>query len=54
MDYAKQCRQISNSFYNMGLEKANIRDLSGAVDCLKKSIHFNKYNIEARNLLVLV
>ena len=54
MDYAKQCRQISNSFYNMGLEKANIRDLSGAVDCLKKSIHFNKYNIEARNLLGLV
>lgn len=54
MDYAKQCRLISNSFYNIGLEKANIRDLSGAADCLKKSIHFNKYHIEARNLLGLV
>mgnify|MGYP007049345264 CR=1 FL=1 len=43
MDYTKRCRQISNSFYNLGLEKAQIRDLSGAAECLKKSLHFNKY-----------
>ena len=41
MDYVKRNRQIANSFYNLGLEKANIRDLSGAVDWLKKSLHFD-------------
>ena len=54
MDYVKRNRQIANSFYNLGLEKANIRDLSGAVDCLKKSLHFDKYQMDARNLLGLI
>lgn len=54
MDYVKRNRQIANSFYNLGLEKANIRDLSGAVDCLKKSLHFDKYQTDARNLLGLI
>lgn len=54
MDYTKKCRQISNSFYNLGLEKAQIRDLSGAAECLKKSLHFNKYQTDARNLLGLI
>ena len=54
MDYTKRCRQISNSFYNLGLEKAQIRDLSGAAECLKKSLHFNKYQTDARNLLGLI
>ncbi len=30
-------RRISNAYYNMGLEKAQVRDLSGAVMVLKKS-----------------
>lgn len=54
MDYAKRNRQISNGYYNLGLEKAQMRDLSGAVYCLKKSLHFHKYNTQSRNLLGLV
>jgi len=41
-------------YYNEGLEKANVRDLSGAVTSLRQSLRFNKSNIEARNLLGLV
>lgn len=47
-------QRISNAYYNMGLEKARVRDLSGAVLVLKKSLEFNKYNTSARNLLGLV
>ena len=45
---------ISNSFYNKGLERAKVRDLSGAIQMLKKSLEINKENIDARNLLGLV
>lgn len=54
MDYGRRNQQIANSFYNLGLEKARIRDLSGAAQCLKKSLHFNKYQTDARNLLGLI
>lgn len=54
MDYARKIRRISNSYYNLGLEYAGIRDLSGAVEMLKKSLRFNKYNTDARNLLGLI
>ena len=54
MDYVKKNAQISNSFYNLGLEKAKIRDLTGAAEALKKSLHFNKYQTDARNLLGLI
>lgn len=47
-------RRLSNAYYNMGLEKAQVRDLSGAVFVLKKSLQYNKYNMNARNLLGLV
>lgn len=47
-------RRISNTYYNMGLEKAEVRDLSGAVAILKKSLQFNKRNTDARNLLGLI
>ena len=47
-------RRISNSYYNLGLQQASVRDLSGAVESLKNSLRFNKYNIDARNLLGLV
>ena len=33
MDYVKRNHQIANSYYNLGLEKAQIRDLSGAAAC---------------------
>jgi tetratricopeptide (TPR) repeat protein len=54
MDYVRKTRVIANSYYNMGLERARLRDLSGAAECLKKSLHFNKYMTDARNLLGLI
>ncbi len=47
-------RRLSNAYYNMGLEKAEVRDLSGAILVLKKSLEYNKNNKDARNLLGLV
>lgn len=44
----------SNYFYNQGLEKATVRDLTGAIACLRQSVKLNKNNIDARNLLGLV
>ena len=46
--------RISNMYYNNGLAKANVRDLSGAIQDLKYSLEIDKYNIPARNLLGLV
>lgn len=54
MDYERRIRMIANSYYNMGLEKARLRDLTGSADCLKKCLHFNKYMTDARNLLGLI
>lgn len=50
----KKAYYLSNVYYNQGLEKASIRDLSGAISCLQRSLTFNKHNIQARNLLGLV
>ncbi|MCQ2494269.1 MAG: tetratricopeptide repeat protein [Lachnospiraceae bacterium] len=50
----KKIMYASNHFYNEGLQKAQVRDLSGAAVSLRQSIKFNKNNIEARNLLGLV
>lgn len=50
----KKVYRISNLYYNRGLEKAKVRDLSGAVLMLKKSLEMNKRNTNARNLLGLV
>lgn len=50
----KKIMYISNRFYNEGLEKAAVRDLSGSVNSLRQCLKFNKNNIEARNLLGLV
>ena len=64
LDYCPRCGSniliqkkidfLSKYYYNQGLEKASIRDLSGAIDCLKQSLTYNKANIQARNLLGLV
>lgn len=63
-DYCSQCGvdvklyrkmlQLSNAYYNEGLEKAKVRDLSGAVVALRQSLKINKHNTNARNLLGLV
>ncbi len=50
----KKVDYLSKLFYNQGLEKASIRDLSGAIACLKQSLIYDKKNIRARNLLGLV
>ncbi len=50
----KRIMYISNRYYNDGLEKATVRDLTGAITSLRQSLKFNKDNIEARNLLGLV
>ena len=35
----KQAIVLSGLYYNQGLEKAQVRDLSGAIDMLRKRIH---------------
>ena len=54
MDYKQKLEYQSNYWYNDGLKKAQIRDLSGAIVSLKRSLQFNRENITARNLLGLV
>lgn len=44
----------SNGLYNEGLRRAQVRDLSGALVCLRESLSLNKKNTNARNLLGLV
>ncbi len=46
--------KMSNVYYNDGLEKARVRNLSGAIVSLQTSLRFYKYNIDARNLLGLI
>ena len=53
MEYTKKFLYLSNQWYNDGLKKANIRDLSGAILSLKKSLQYNRDNVAARNLLGL-
>ena len=50
----KKVDYLSKLYYNQGLEKASIRDLPGAISCLKQSLAYDKRNIRARNLLGLV
>lgn len=50
----KKIIYMSNRYYNDGLDKASVRDLSGAIVSLRQSLKFNKNNIDARNLLGLV
>ncbi len=52
--YERECRQISNRFYNIALDRALSRDLYGATILLKKALKFNSKNINARNLLGLI
>lgn len=50
----KKIMKIANMYYNDGLAKAKLRDLTGAITSLRQSLKFNKNNVEARNLLGLV
>ncbi len=50
----KKIIAASNRYYNIGLERAGVRDLSGAVESLRQCLKLNKNHAEARNLLGLV
>ena len=50
----KKIVYASNRYYNDGLLKAQARDLTGARESLKMSLHLYKENTNARNLLGLV
>lgn len=50
----KKSVMTSIAYYNLGLSKARVRDLSGAVESLKMSVAIDRHNILARNLLGLV
>ncbi len=54
VDIYKKLVYASNHHYNDGLDKANVRDLSGAAFSLTECLKLNKMHIEARNLLGLV
>ncbi len=50
----KRIMGTANLYYNDALERANVRDLSGAVENLRQCLKLNKNHVEARNLLGLV
>lgn len=50
----KKIMFAANRLYNEGLDKASVRDLSGAIECLRQCLKLNKDHIDARNLLGLV
>lgn len=54
MVYTDKVIQQSNHCYNDGLRRAQIRDLTGAIISLKRSLQYCRQNIAARNLLGLV
>ncbi len=54
MRYDVTLERIANCYYNLGLERARLRDLSGAAELLKKSLQYDKYQKDARNLLGLI
>lgn len=49
-----EAHKLSQSYYDEALKMAKVRNLSGAVAGLRKSLKFDKYNKDARNLLGLV
>ena len=46
--------RLGGRYYNEGLSKAKVRDLSGAAEALQRCLSIDKRNIPARNLLGLV
>ena len=40
----KKIMYMSNQYYNRGLEKAQVRDLTGAIEDLRQSLKLNKRN----------
>lgn len=53
-EYVNKALNTSKVYYNIGLDKARVRDMSGAEEALKTSLKYDRMNIDARNLLGLV
>lgn len=53
-EYIKKACNTADYYYNKGLARAQVRDLYGAKEELKKALSFNKYHVDARNLLGLL
>ena len=53
-DLLAKAFNTSNYYYNIGLDRACVRDLTGAIDALNLALKYNKQNINARNLLGLI
>ncbi len=53
MEYESRLIYQSNYWYNDGLKRAGIRDLTGAIASFKRSLQYNRSNLAARNLLGL-
>lgn len=53
-EYIYKTINTSNYYYNIGLDRAKVRDLSGAVEALKLALKYNKNHTDARNLLGLI
>ena len=54
MEFKTKLVRRSNFWYNEGLKRANMRDLTGASISLKRSLKYDHENVAARNLLGLV
>lgn len=50
----KKIIAASNRYYNIGLERAGVRNLSGAAESLRQCLKLNKNHVDARNLLGLI
>lgn len=54
MKSKEKIKNSSKYYYNLGLEKANANDLTGAAKNLKAALFYDKNDMNARNLLGLV
>lgn len=53
-EYVNKALNTSKIYYNIGLDKARVRDMTGAEEALKTSLKYDRMNIDARNLLGLI
>lgn len=54
IDVLRKASNTSNYYYNVGYDRANARDLSGAIESLLTSLRYHKRNVQSRNLLGLI
>lgn len=53
-DFLAKAGNTSLYYYNIGLDRARLHDLSGALESLKMSLRYNKTNVNSRNLIGLI